>query len=104
VECAAGAVCAAGTTGKGRPVADAWASATQICSRKQVTLIIGVFSLIAGVDWELPHQSIEDRAGLFYGSRLHPDFERLQHFAIRLRWPYSNVPGRQRSVLLNRPI
>jgi hypothetical protein len=28
IECAAGAVCAAGTAGEGRPVADAWTSAT----------------------------------------------------------------------------
>jgi hypothetical protein len=35
----------------------AWASAIQIYSRKQVTLIIGVFSLIAVVDWELPNKA-----------------------------------------------
>jgi hypothetical protein len=50
-------VCAAGATGEGQPVADAWASATQIDSRKQVTFIIGVFSLIAVVDWELPNKA-----------------------------------------------
>jgi hypothetical protein len=48
-------------------------------------------------------QSIEDHAALSYVSRLHPGFERLQHFAIRHRWPYSNDPSRHRSALLNGP-
>ena len=42
---------------KAGPVADAWASAAQIYLRKQVTLIIGVFSPIAVVDWELPNKA-----------------------------------------------